>query len=133
MKKKIQRERNSTTKQEIIKLLEQKQEALTHKDFQDFFKDKIDRVTIYRALDRLIDEGKLHKIINLEGGVQYAKCKTCNHEEELHSHDHVHFSCTKCEKTTCLDKITPEIKLPNGFIAEEMQLLITGICSNCSK
>ena len=55
MDKKIKRERNSTTKQEIINLLENKQEALTHKDFQDFFKEKIDRVTIYRALDRLVD------------------------------------------------------------------------------
>lgn len=133
MEKKIKRERNSNTKQEIMKLLEQKQEALTHKDFQDFFKEKIDRVTIYRALDRLVDEGKLHKIISLEGGIQYAKCKTCNHEEENHKHDHVHFSCTKCEKTICLDKITPKIKLPKGFIIEEMQLLISGICSNCSE
>ncbi|NJM79563.1 MAG: hypothetical protein HC854_08040 [Flavobacterium sp.] len=75
MEKKIQRERNSTTKQEIIKLLEQKQEALTHKNFQDYFEEKIDRVTIYRALDRLVDEGKLHKIISLEGAIQYAICK----------------------------------------------------------
>lgn len=132
MEKKIQRERNSTTKQEIIKLLEQKQEALTHKNFQDYFKDKIDRVTIYRALDRLVDEGKLHKIINLEGGVQYAKCKTCNHEEDNHKHDHVHFSCIKCEKTICLEKTTPEIKLPKGYLIKEMQLLISGICPNCS-
>lgn len=133
MDKKIKRERNSTTKQEIISLLENKQEALTHKDFQDFFKEKIDRVTIYRALDRLVDEGKLHKIVNLEGGIQYAICKTCNHKEEIHTHNHIHFSCKKCGKTICLDKITPEIKLPKGYKIEEMQLLISGICSNCSE
>lgn len=133
MEKKIKRERNSNTKKEIILLLEQKKEALTHKDFQDYFEEKIDRVTIYRALDRLVDEGKLHKIISLEGAIQYAICKTCNHhEEETHLHNHVHFSCIKCEKTICLDEIRPEIKLPKGFVTKEMQLVLSGICSDCN-
>ena len=133
MEKKIKRERNTKTKQEIINFLEEKKEALTHKDFQEHFKDNIDRVTIYRALDRLVEEGKLHKIVSLEGAIQYAICKTCNHDEEYHSHNHVHFSCKKCEKTICMDNITPEIKLPKGYETEEMQLLISGICSNCSE
>lgn len=67
MEKKIKRERNSSTKTEIISLLNEKKTALTHKDFQDYFEKSIDRVTIYRALDRLVEEGKLHRIANLEG------------------------------------------------------------------
>lgn len=132
MEKKIKRERNSSTKESIITLLKERKEALTHKDFQEFFEKTIDRVTIYRALDRLVDEGKLHKIVSLEGVIQYAICKTCNHEHEIHSHNHVHFSCVKCEKTICLDEVKPQIKLPKGFTTQEMQLLISGICSDCS-
>ena len=132
MEKKIKRERNSSTKQNILFLLNEKKEALTHKDFQEFFENTVDRVTIYRALDRLVDEGKLHKIVSLEGVIQYAICKTCNHEHETHSHNHVHFSCVKCEKTICLDEIKPQIKLPKGYTNEEMQLLISGVCADCN-
>lgn len=132
MEKKIKRERNSSTKENIISLLKEKKEALTHKDFQDFFENKVDRVTIYRALYRLVNEGKLHKIVSLEGVIQYAICKSCNNEDKTHSHNHVHFSCVKCNKTICLDDIRPQIKLPDGYKTEEMQLLITGVCSDCS-
>lgn len=131
--KKIKRERSSTTKQKIIDLLKKKNEALTHKDFQNYFNGQIDRVTIYRALDRLVDEGKLHKIISLEGVIQYAICKSCDHKHDKHTHNHIHFSCRKCEKTICLDDVSPNIILPKGFKAEENQLLISGICSNCNK
>jgi Fur family ferric uptake transcriptional regulator len=131
MGEKIKRERNSFTKTEIIALLTTKKSALTHKDFQEYFEKSIDRVTIYRALDRLVEEGKLHKIANLEGGIQYALCNTCAHETPNHDHDHIHFSCKICKKTICLENNTPKLDLPDGFIAEVKQILISGICPNC--
>lgn len=131
MEKKIKRERNSTTKSEIITLLEKRNTALTHKDFQDFFDNSIDRVTIYRALDRLVEEEKIHRIANLDGGVQYALCKTCNHVIEDHHHDHVHFSCLRCKKTTCIENCSPKIELPENYSIQEKQILIMGICPNC--
>lgn len=130
MGKKIKRERNSTTKSEILSLLTIKKAALTHKDFQDYFENSIDRVTIYRALDRLVEEGKLHKIANLEGGIQYALCNTC--ENEHHQHDHIHFSCVHCHKTTCIEGTSPKIILPEEYKIQEKQILVTGICPNCT-
>lgn len=132
MGKKIKRERNSTTKSEILSLLTIKKVALTHKDFQDYFENSIDRVTIYRALDRLVEEGKLHKIANLEGGIQYALCNTCEHENDKHHHDHIHFNCVKCHKTTCIEGTSPKIILPEEYKIQEKQILVTGICPNCT-
>ena len=131
MEKKIKRERNSSTKTEIISLLNEKKTALTHKDFQDYFEKSIDRVTIYRALDRLVEEGKLHRIANLEGGIQYALCNTCSHETHFHNHDHIHFSCRICKKTICLENNIPNLNLPKDYVIEEKQILISGICPNC--
>ncbi|MFY8182411.1 MAG: Fur family transcriptional regulator [Flavobacterium sp.] len=132
MEKKIKRERNSTTKDEIVSLLKTKKVALTHKDFQDYFEKSIDRVTIYRALDRLVEEGKLHKIANLDGGIQYALCNTCEHKNQEHNHDHVHFNCVKCHETTCIENTSPKIILPKDYIIQEKQLLLIGICPNCN-
>ena len=129
MEKKIKRERNSLTKSEILSLLSLKKIALTHKDFQEFFNNKVDRVTIYRALDRLVEEGKLHKIANLEGGIQYALCSTC--ENEHHQHDHIHFSCNNCHETTCIKNTSAKINLPKEYKILDKQILVTGICPNC--
>ncbi|VXB46696.1 conserved hypothetical protein [Flavobacterium sp. 9AF] len=133
MDKKTRKSRKSLTREKIINLLKEKKTALTHKEFQDFFNNEVDRVTIYRALDFLVEEGKLHKVVNLEGGIQYALCQTCTHEKETHSHNHVHFSCLKCNKTTCLENVTPEIKLPKNFETTDIQILISGICDKCNE
>lgn len=132
MNEKIKRERNSVTRNEILSVLIQKKVALTHKDFQDYFENKIDRVTIYRALDRLVEEGKLHKIANLDGGIQYAICTSCERENHVHHHDHVHFNCVRCHETTCIENISPKINLPKDYLIQEKQILVIGICPNCN-
>lgn len=131
--KKIKRVRNSATKTTILELLRSRNTALAHKDFQNHFGDSCDRVTIYRALDRLVDEGKLHRITNFDGVIQYALCKECGSKgEPAHHHEHVHFSCKNCGKTTCIDSIAIKINLPSGYTIQEQQILITGICPECT-
>jgi Fur family transcriptional regulator, ferric uptake regulator len=62
--------------------------------------------------------------------VRYALCKDC--EEGHHHDDHVHFVCTNCNKTICLDDIvSPNIELPAGYEAENVQVVINGVCKDC--
>ncbi|WP_306352624.1 Fur family transcriptional regulator [Flavobacterium sp. '19STA2R22 D10 B1'] len=129
MEKKIKRERNSVTKTEIIRILEEHKSALAHKDFQHAFGDKCDRVTIYRALDRLVEEGKLHKVVNVDGVVQYAICHNC---KDHHHHDHVHFNCTSCGKVSCIENIKPQFVLPAAYKIEEIQCVVSGTCPECN-
>jgi len=45
----------------------------------------------------------------------------------------VHFKCTTCGLTTCLDHVTiPSIILPEGYQRVETNLLVQGVCKNCS-
>lgn len=140
MDKKIKRERSSTTKTEIINLLTQTKKALSHKDFQEFFENNIDRVTIYRALDRLVLEGKLHKIANFDGVIHYALCAGCDLDSDRktatpyeHKHEHVHFSCVVCHETTCIEQVVPKIDMPSTYKVLEAQILVNGICEKCNK
>lgn len=103
--------------------------ALSHGDVEREVPPSFDRVTVYRTLKTFHDRGLIHKVLD-EGSLKYALCKeactTANHH-----HNHVHFKCTKCGQTTCLNVEIPSIKLPKGYRSNEVNLLIQGICENC--
>jgi Fur family transcriptional regulator, ferric uptake regulator len=106
--------------------------ALSHGDIEGLLAGHQDRVTVYRTLKTFVETGILHKILDDQGGVKYGLCKnTCSNIE--HKHNHVHFKCESCGNTTCLDKLViPEIQLPEGYQAQEINMLVQGICESCN-
>ncbi len=131
MSKKIIRQRKTATKTRVISILKEKQQAFSHRQLQDFFGNSVDKVTLYRALERLVKEGKLHKINALEGAVQFALCKEKCDKETHHDH-HLHFNCTHCGKVICLNSRNPEYSLPTGYTATDEQFLVIGKCPECN-
>lgn len=120
--------RNTAAKTEIQNLFETSNTALSHADIQLALDGLCDRVTIYRILDRLIAEDVIHKIVNIDGGVKYA---SCNHKNDMHNHNHVHFSCTNCQTLICLEDVAPTFKLPKKYKVESVHCTIAGICAAC--
>jgi Fur family transcriptional regulator, ferric uptake regulator len=110
------------------------QYALAHADIESKLAEKYDRVTIYRTLKTFVDKGLIHKVLDDVGGMKYAICKAeCNTAEHHHNHDHVHFKCSMCGQTTCLESVViPAMILPAGYKKQEMNLLVQGICSLCN-
>lgn len=91
-----------------------------------------DRITIYRTLRTFEEKGIIHSIEDGTGAAKYALCKEdCSIEGH---HDlHIHFYCHDCKETTCLPRtLIPEVKLPDGFLSEELNLLLKGKCPKCS-
>lgn len=121
--------RNTKAKTKIRALIASSTTALSQSDIQKALKGFCDRVTIYRVLDRLIDEGLIHKIVNTDGCIKFASCQSCNKE---HSHNHIHFSCQKCKSVTCLDDVTPSYQLPKSYKVSEVNFTISGFCPQCS-
>ncbi|BDS11403.1 Fur family transcriptional regulator [Aureispira anguillae] len=122
--------RNTAAKSAIHKLLKDSTTALSHRDIQDQVGELCNRVTIYRILDRLVEEGEIHKIVNTDGVIKYATCHQCEAHHH-HSHNHVHFSCTKCHSVTCLDDVKPSYTLPANYLVKEVNFTLSGICPNC--
>lgn len=123
--------RNTHAKTEILSLICDSDVALSHSDIQKKLGDLCNRVTIYRVLERLENEGVIHRIVNVDGVVNFAKCSgKCTQEQ--HVHNHVHFNCKKCHSVTCIENSIPEINLPDGFTAQEYNFIISGICPKCS-
>lgn len=123
--------RSTPARKEILHLFLKKDCALSHSDIENEIADNLDRVTVYRTLKTFSDRGLIHKVPDDEGSLKYALCtEACSVAE--HRHEHVHFKCTSCGQTNCLDVDIPLVKLPKGYKPREANLLIQGTCQNCS-
>jgi Fur family ferric uptake transcriptional regulator len=105
--------------------------ALSHADVEKAVPESFDRVTVYRTLKIFLERGLIHKVLDDEGSLKYALCKeACT--SISHHHNHVHFKCTKCGQTSCLSVEVPAVKLPKGYMVNEVNLLLQGICEHCA-
>jgi Fur family ferric uptake transcriptional regulator len=125
----MKQKRNTVAKQEIEKLLEHSAYALSHQQIQQELGSLCNRVTIYRVLERLVEEGRVHKILNHDGVISYAYCQQC--ESHIHHHSHLHFSCTQCKRVKCLNEQAVSFQLPEAFTLEETHFTVTGVCPEC--
>lgn len=123
--------RSTTSRSAILDLFIHNDHALSYSDIEKEVAAAFDRVTVYRTLKTFLDKGVVHKVLDDGGSLKYALCNDhCSSAE--HHHDHVHFKCTKCGQTNCLEEVeVPAIKLPKGFQASEINLLIQGLCNKC--
>lgn len=121
----------TTMRQLVLQVLTDQKTAISLPELEKKF-EKADKSTLYRTL-KIFEENKLiHSIDDGTGSVKYALCQeTCECQpEDLH----VHFLCTKCEKTYCLNDISiPNLNLPKDFYLESVNMVVKGICSNCKK
>jgi len=121
------------SRKKIIQLFLDQPGALAHGDIEKKAGEKFDRVTIYRTLQTFVDKGIIHSIPTADNSIRYALCKDECSEGHHHDH-HVHFVCTQCNNTYCLDNVvTPEIRLPKDYLAKHVEVVVEGLCTNCNK
>jgi Fur family ferric uptake transcriptional regulator len=121
--------RNTIAKQKILDFIQKSDKAVSHADIQQNIGDLCDRVTIYRVLERLLQEDEIHKIVNTNGVLNYASCKkNCSHG---HQHNHIHFSCEMCKTITFLPTNVQHISLPEDYVVKEIYFTVSGTCPSC--
>ena len=121
----------TASREKILHLFLEQTGALAHGDIEKKAGEKFDRVTVYRTLQTFVEKGIIHTIPTADNSIRYALCKDdC---AEGHHHDqHIHFVCTNCRNTYCLDDIvTPDIKLPQGYSSSHIEVVVEGTCKNC--
>ena len=119
------------SRKKILHLFLEQTGALAHGDIEKKAGEKFDRVTVYRTLQTFVDKGIIHSIPTADNSIRYALCKDeC--KEGSHQDHHIHFVCNICNNTYCLDDVvTPDIKLPKGYSAGHVEVVVDGICKNC--
>jgi len=119
------------SRKKILDLFLETDGALAHADIEKNTASAFDRVTVYRTLQTFVEKGIIHQIPTTDNSILYALCKH-NCEQGHHHDDHVHFICSNCDKTICLDEVTvPEVKLPKNFTKQQSAMVVTGICEDC--
>lgn len=115
----------------VLQFLLNKKEVISLTDLENDF-EKSDRTTLYRTIKTFVENGIAHKIDDGTGITKYALCEE-NCKCEIETDLHVHFHCNLCKKTSCLPKYKiPAISLPDNFKAEEVNLVVKGVCNVCS-
>jgi Fur family transcriptional regulator, ferric uptake regulator len=123
--------RNTAAKTAVVEMMMTSTIALSHGEIFAALQATCDRVTVYRVLDRLIEEGIAHRIALTDGTVKYALCDTCG-DGHHHSHAHLHFNCLSCGSVNCLETEVPTIVLPRKYKMHDLSLVVNGICAKCN-
>ncbi|MBZ9630409.1 transcriptional repressor [Salegentibacter sp. LM13S] len=115
----------------IYKFMAKKNRAIALTEIENAFV-KSDRATLSRTIRTFEEKGIVHQIDDGTGVPKYALCETgcnCEVEQDLH----IHFHCNNCDETICLtDHKIPHINLPEGYLAENVNLVVKGICEKCN-
>lgn len=126
--------RKTGCRQEVLRQLLLNSCALSHADLEKLIGDRYDRVTIYRTLYSFEEKGLIHSINDVSGAVKFALCQQESCAKQHHHDNHIHFSCTTCGQTFCLnDTNIPPIALPQGYQVEQLHFSAQGICKSCSQ
>lgn len=115
----------------VLDYLVRQNKAVSLTDLEHDFTQS-DRITLYRTLKTFEEKGMVHGIDDGTGATKYALCEP-DCAGGRHHDLHVHFYCQVCKETFCLPKHRlPEVSLPNRFQADEVSLLVKGVCDICN-
>jgi Fur family transcriptional regulator, ferric uptake regulator len=124
--------RVTSSRVQVLSLLQSVHGPLSHIQVENLLSEKyhlkIDRVTLYRVLDWLVEVGLAHKASNARGVFCFSAAET-----NIQHKQHMHFRCTDCGSVLCLDMPLPSPpKLPSGFRLSNIEFDISGECPDCA-
>ncbi len=87
-----------------------------------------DRVTLYRALDWLVEQGIAQRLAGNDRAWRFEAVRG-------DSHRHAHFHCDRCGHVICLEDLSPAfaVALPAGFSLDRAELVFHGACADCGR
>lgn len=121
---------NTKQKDLIFEIIKKQKKEFTIKDIYNDVKDKTGLTTIYRLVDKLVDDKILSKTIGRDNITYYQYLGSCNHE------NHIYLKCNKCGEMThlkcdCIEDLNNHIFNEHHFKTSKDHIIINGICSKC--
>jgi len=114
----------------ILKILSSATRPLTREQIaSELGKKGLNKVTIYRALERFVRVGLVHRAFLHARTWHFELADNCSERQ-----CHPHFTCTNCGQTYCLTEITvPMAKSPyKGFVIDRQRVQLEGLCPECT-
>lgn len=113
----------------VLRLLREAPTALAHNEIElSLAPSPLDRVTLYRVLDWLVESGLAHKSADNQRVFRFSAASPGEHKA------HVHFHCEHCGGVFCVDASPPPAPvLPEGFTVSRLDLDLRGCCARCDR
>ena len=122
--------RATATQTAILELLRQDRRAFSHDTLTERLDLPANRVTVYRILNRFVEQRLVHRIVADDGRQYFASCEAdCQHDAA--SHRHLHFRCNRCARVECLPAAPLQYTLPEGYRVEHHNVILSGTCAAC--
>lgn len=111
----------------VLQLLRSIPGALSHTQIEQALGESaLDRVTLYRVLDWLVESGLAHKSADANRVFRFSVAAESEHAK------HIHFRCDRCGKVFCLDQAPPSPPtMPDGFSLARADFDLHGCCASC--
>ena len=125
--------RNTAMRRSVLELLSRAPFALASSEIEQQLGEDVDRITLYRTLKSFEEKGLIHRVPDNTDVAKYAACSIeCS--QHAHFDNHVHFKCSRCQHTYCLQQVSiPAVALPAQFKAENRDYLLQGVCGKCQE
>ncbi len=105
--------------------------SLTVEGILQYFKNTIDKVTVYRSLESFETRGLIHKVPDSKNLKRYSLCVEQECSIDSHNHNHGHFICHTCNQTFCMQDVNLPIIKSKDFYIQELKLIAEGYCQDC--
>ena len=116
----------------VLEIIGNSPSPLSHQEIYRYLRDShpVNRVTIYRILDTLVERKLVVRISSGDRSFRYALATDADHSQ------HPHFYCSDCGHMGCLDEkimsldVTQLIDTIPGLVSR-IEVRLDGICENC--
>ncbi len=124
--------RNTGARRNVLACLIAAERALSHSEIEAQLTDTdLDRVTLYRVLEWLVEQSLAHRVGGLSGFDRAMRFAFSRPEQ---GHAHAHFQCVQCGTTMCLDGVAvPALSVPSGIQLQGIELAAYGYCARCGE
>lgn len=121
--------KRTSCREGILEVMLKAKKALSEVEIRESLTGNYDRTTFYRSFKTLEEYKIIHKIVIDSQAVKYAIGNPA-----IPNKEHVHFYCNDCHTVQCIETMSvTDIKLPNGYTPNEVEVLIKGTCAFCKK
>ena len=123
---------NTKQKEIILNTIKKQKHAFTVKDIYNEINTKTGLTTIYRLVDKLVEEKQLNKFISDDNTTYY------QYLEKNKKKNHFYLKCDKCKDIfhidcDCINELSNHIINNHKFKLNKENIIIKGICDKCQK
>lgn len=123
---------NTKQRDILLNIIKKQKHEFTIKYIYNFVKEDVGMTTIYRFVDKLVNDGKISKYIGKDNITYYQYLEDCNME------NHFYLKCNSCGNILhvdcdCIMDLSNHILKKHKFNLIREKIIINGFCDKCLK